>query len=96
MNYAPRTEYFFGDKFPWIGNGQFPYFIEGIEAHLTLTFGERVFVNVAPGYLFGGCGGNNQCAAVRDQYASYSPSFVTPGLVANATLRVSGGWRFLW
>jgi predicted acylesterase/phospholipase RssA len=89
LNYAPRTEYFLGD--------QFSYFIQGIEAHFTLTFGERIFVSLAPGYLFGGCAGNNQCGAIRAKYASYSPALITPGLgIDNATLRFSGGWRFLW
>jgi predicted acylesterase/phospholipase RssA len=96
LNYAPRTEYFLGDKFPYTG-GEFPYFIQGVEGHLTVTFGERIFVSLTPGYLFGGCAGNNGCGAIRDQYASYTPSLVAPGLgIDNATLRLSGGWRFLW
>jgi predicted acylesterase/phospholipase RssA len=97
LNYAPRTEYFLGDKFPYFAGGQFPYLIQGVEAHLTITFGERIFVSLAPGYLFGGCAGNNGCGAIRDRYASYTPALVAPGLgIDNATLRFSGGWRFLW
>jgi hypothetical protein len=89
VNYAPRTEYFFGD--------QFAYFVSGIEAHLTVTFGERIFLSLAPGYLFGHCAGNNQCGAIRDKYASYSPALIAPSLwIDNATLKFSGGWRFLW
>lgn len=89
LNYAPRTEYFLDD--------QFAYFISGIEAHFTVTFGERIFLSLAPGYLFGRCAGNNQCGAIREKYASYTPALVTPGIgIDNGTLKFSGGWRFLW
>jgi hypothetical protein len=89
-NYAPRTEIFFGDGIP--------YLIQGVEGHLTLTLGERLFINLAPSYFFGGCAGNNGCAAIRSKYAAYSPNLVTPApyLVDNSSLRLSAGWRILW
>ena len=69
----------------------------GVRIDLTVTFGERIFLSLAPGYLFGHCAGNNQCGAIREKYASYTPSLVTPGIgVDNGTLKFSGGWRFLW
>jgi hypothetical protein len=81
-----------------LGDAGLPYLRKGVEGQLTLTFGERLFVSLSPAYFFQGCAGNNACPAVRDQYATTTPAFISkaPYLFDNAGLKVSAGWRFLW
>jgi hypothetical protein len=89
-SYAARTEYFFWESVP--------YFIHGVGGHLTLTFGERIFLNLEPSYFFGGCAGNNHCSAIDGRYAQYAPTLVAPApfVADNASFKLSAGWRFLW
>ena len=72
--------------------------LKGLEADFMLVLGERIYVDLVPAYWFGGCAGNNGCAALGDKYATYKPALVAPApfFVDNASLKLSVGWRFLW
>jgi hypothetical protein len=90
--YAPRTEFFVGDGTPYV--------LHGIEGHLSVVFGERIFLSLSPAYFFGDCAGNNRCDAINAKYASYAPAIVPQStfflVPDDMTFRLSAGWRFLW